>query len=229
MHVVHVSDIHGSFVKLPEADLYVITGDILPNFTSISRGNYFSIESMRQREYVANFVAAGGWGRYLDPETPIFCVRGNHDFIPLSQMFEGVSLWHEFIENEVIDFGKIKVTGHRGVPFINGFWSDERSRESLIEVVRDMPSADIYLTHYPPYGVLDDAGDPGSSFFLGLSEMKEIMMEKHAHDFRSGVGNPIHCFGHIHEEGGRIVSHTSENGVIMRFSNAAQTINEFDI
>lgn len=223
MKIAHFSDWHGNFLpfknNIPDADLYICTGDMLRNFckTKTERAIFRNdgvypgfdknIEKEKQLEWVVNFVYDGGFHHYFG-DKPIVCVRGNHDFIDLDYLFTHCNLIHEFIDNEVIEFGGFKITGHRGIPYIYGTWNDEYHRADLKDKMRAMDlSCDIFLTHYAPAGALD--------LNFGLEGMlSNFMKVEH---------NMLHCFGHIHECGG-----LTENESNMVFSNAAQSMNEIE-
>lgn len=245
--VCHFSDWHGRVQRLPEADIYVCTGDMLSNFMvkDRDRGSYtyrsYVIDPAHEREMqtkqVTQFIANGGLRPRLgSPDAPIVCVRGNHDFIDLAGYFDGCNLVHEFIDNELVEAAGLRVTGHRGIPWIYGTWNDEFQRPDLIDRVNRMPEADLFLTHYPPYRVLDTLAGPHASdptrSPVGLEGMMNTIMHKIQGEFEltdSGLTDvtPVrgaHCFGHIHEWGGY-----KTQAVDVMFSNAATSINVFDI
>lgn len=209
MRIVHFSDWHWHFQALPKADLYICTGDMMPNFAWPIRPEQ---EEVKQTTYAKRLWNKGGFQQYLGaPDAPLLCVRGNHDFINLGTLFQGCKLIHEFKENEIVEFGGIRITGHRGIPYMMGTWSDEMGRPDLYSRWSGMtPMADLYLTHYPPEGILDSA----FSSHLGLEGVQNWFYDK------CESRNPLHCFGHIHEEGGRVKEH---GGVT--FSNAATAFN----
>lgn len=212
MRIVHFSDWHGERHQLPEADLYICTGDMYDNYPIYDKVSWFKItqerESVKQYEEAAKLVREGGFKQHLgSPEAPVVCVRGNHDFYNLAPLFEGCNVAHEFVDNELIEVAGLKITGHRGIPYIYGTWSDEERRSELKDRLRAMPSADVYLTHYPPAGVLD-AG-------YGLEGMADNLMYRGT--------KFLHCFGHIHEEGGQ--TRRLATGL---FSNAACNVNVID-
>ena len=206
MRIVHFSDWHWHARTVPEADLYVCTGDMYDNYpvSSMSqRGPRWRIDPERERELQAAdvriFIRDGGFRRWLgSPDAPIVCVRGNHDFIDLASLFEGCNLVHEFVDNEVIEVLGKRITGHRGIPYILGTWSDEVSRPDLTARLMAMPHADIFLTHYPPHDVLDyEIVAGGRIEHYGLEGMRELMSLK--------MGDRgLHCFGHIHGCGGSV-------------------------
>lgn len=236
MRIVHGSDWHGFPQRCPEADLYIFTGDMLDNFPIAKFGAWGMEEWPRivpdherkmQAKQLAQFKENGGMRRYLgSPDAPIVCVRGNHDFIDLAPMFEGCNLLHEFVDNELIEVGGLKITGHRGIPYIGGYWNDEMSKADLKDRYRAMPMADVYVTHYPPAGILDSSVPPGEEAGPGQSQYMDP-----EHWGLEGFGDfllyrgdrALHCFGHVHEHGG----HLERHGTVW-FSNAACNVNEID-
>lgn len=214
MRIIHFSDWHNDFSVLPEADLYVCTGDMMPdnmNAPAPSPYKYKHYNERFQKEWQALTAEHDPPFTYYlgSPRAPIVCVRGNHDYADLAPMFQGCNLIHEFLDNEVIELLGLRITGHRGVPYISGYFSDEFMRADLLDRVRAMPEADLILTHYPPGGMLDND--------WGLSGMQAALIKKMK-------PTSVHMFGHIHECGGRI-----ENEGDGRFSNAATTFNVIDL
>lgn len=235
MRIVHVSDSHWGFYRYPEADLYVFTGDEYDNYlrlTKLSKKNKKKLdylgqdghggsyivdkrhEAEMQLKAAKNFAGRGGIKKCLgSPDAPIVCVRGNHDFADLAPLFDGCNLAHEFKNNEVIEVAGLRITGHRGVPPINGAWNDEMSEPDLVARFRAMdPDCDLYLTHYPAGGV--DLDLPGR---WGLNECENWF------HYQAKRKHIIHMFGHIHECGGLAV----RRGDIW-FSNAARCHNVFE-
>jgi len=243
MKIVHFSDWHWSFRHLPKADLYICTGDMFENYPVVTKPEKEhplslvqpryeivpTIERERQREDAAEFIKSGGIGKFLaSPDAPLICVRGNHDFIPLKELFADHASAHELVDNEVIEIRGVRVTGHRGIPRIYGTWNDEIGRDDLREKVRAMPEAEIYLTHYPPHGILDVEHDfKTGPISYGLEGMKDELFSK-----MPPVA--LHCFGHIHGSGRRTAalgggSLVGGEGPCAVFSNAACGFNVIDI
>lgn len=224
MRIVHGSDWHGEMQEVPEADLYLFTGDMLPNFPVQEMDasfRYWSInpqhEVKTQAAWLSEFYANGGMLRYLgNNQAPVICVRGNHDFTDLGPLFRGCNSY-ELKDNELVNVLGLKISGHRGIPWIYGTWNDEYRRPDLMDRVRAIPEGiDILLTHYPPALVLDmEVERNGRVNAYGLEGMLNHVMEK--------VGK-LHCFGHIHGAGGR-----TERIDNVLFSNAATTYNVIDI
>lgn len=221
MRIVHFSDWHWSFEKVPEADIYVCTGDMICNFptkrppgSATSRWG-LTIDPVHERAMqtiaIQRFVTEGGGFRQFlgSPDAPIVCVKGNHDFVPIKPLFQGCGPVHEvMLDGIVFDVLGMTFTGIRGIPWIYGTWDDEEARPSLISRARKMANAAVYLTHFPPSGIGLD-GWPGSGY--GLDEMLNVLLYR---------GPALHCFGHIHESGGQCFK-----GGDVLFSNAATTYN----
>lgn len=186
-------------------------------------------EKKRQTEELAGLYGIGGFRQFMgSPDAPIVCVAGNHDFIPLIHLFDGCDA-HELVDNEVIEVLGLRVTGHRGIPWIYGSWAHEVQRPDLSARVDAMPNADLILTHYPPLDMLDYEDDfmKGRRRF-GLEDMTDKISKK------MGMMG-LHCFGHIHGCGGlvKVLGEGqfigAERAEFHAFSNAAATINVIDM
>ncbi len=238
MRIVHGSDWHWVFRSVPEADLYIFTGDMMDNYPTrqgpkdrmradgVSYGWRISYENerLRQGEAVKHFVRDGGFRACLgSPDAPILCVRGNHDFMDLAPLFEGCNLVHEFVNNEVVEVLGKRASGHRGIPYIYGSWNDEMQRPDLMDRVRAIPdNLDLLLTHYPPALVLDmEVSSNGRVDAYGLEGMSHVVFNKMNH-------GGAHFFGHIHGAGGR-TEKIEDPEFSMTFSNAATTFNVIDL
>lgn|SRR5574337_1398691 len=229
MRIVHASDWHGHARMCPEADLYVFTGDMLGNFPIVEFGPWGMTgwpqivpkhERQMQARQIREFVGDGGMSRFLgSPDAPVVCVRGNHDFVDLAPMFEGCNLVHEFVDNELVEVSGLRITGHRGIPYIGGYWNDETSKADLGDRYRAMPAADVYVTHYPPCGVMDSSAPEGydqrGAEHWGMEGLADFLLYRGA--------QALHCFGHVHEHGGL----QKRFGDVI-FSNAACNVNVID-
>lgn len=233
MRIVHASDWHGQLIELPAADLYVFTGDMMTNHPVVEQGRGLqlwridpAVERVKQAEWLVDRKYPHR-GVLKSPEAPILCVRGNHDFIAAADLFPGCDVT-EFIDNEVHGVLGRSFTGHRGIPWINGSWSDETHRPDLIDRMKRMPRADVYVTHYPPWGILDAFGFDGREDHYGLEEMayRLIALSEPPLDrpLEADAVRALHLFGHIHECGGL----TRQEGNVL-FSNAATTFNVIDL
>jgi Icc-related predicted phosphoesterase len=247
--ICHVSDWHGNFLPLPRADLYVVTGDMLPNFPLlrievdkwrrdgivmydpyghlIGRpqgrpvGVYAGRKIIPEREETLQKMWCGQhpFRREvgLGDDDPVLVVKGNHDFIPLSEWIGG-DVWEA--DDDPTRSTKLlglKVGGFRGINFIVGEWADELRRAELDERARALPEdLDVLITHSPPYGILDQErecyGSPALASYINRRSY-----------VRNGIELKAHLFGHVHDACGVV----ERGGTV--FSNAATRINLVEI
>lgn len=181
--ICHLSDWHGELdQQLPEADLYLVTGDMLDNYPLPNWGgpNPFNLssfriidprrESKKQQEWIKSFNEnKGEFGLYnfrgglrsLMPEStrdnPVVVVRGNHDFTSLTPLIDGECFEIGLEPDRVVEYCGLKIGGFRGMPFYIGEWSDEKSDSYFDQIISGLPDQlDVIVTHCPPYGILDN-------------------------------------------------------------------------
>ena len=205
--IVHFSDFHGLPRPLPWADMYISTGDHLPN-TKAVLWQLPDLEKQNQDEYIKNnhhkWAAMFG-----NPDAPIVMVRGNHSFTDEAGLFQAhKGPVHEFKDPDMITVLGIKLGGFRGVPPINNMWADEMSENEIDFRISQLYNLDILITHGPPAGVMDNG--------YGSKAIAEYIRRQYNPKF-------THCFGHVHEANGM----RPKNGV--NYSNAATSINKFFI
>lgn len=246
MKICHVSDWHASLTSLPGADIYVVTGDMLPNFPIVKIFN-------PKTHGEGIWDETGPWpegyhygGREIDPErearlqlewmkknpfrestginwiAPIVVVRGNHDFVELGPWMGGLNVF-EISEDptRTVEFEGVKFGGVRGINWIVGEWADELHEAEFDTRARGLPDdLDILVTHSPPLGMRDVGkfGDHIGSPALG-SYVNKRMQE-------FNVGLRAHLFGHLH---GPSFGQEEQGGCV--FSNAAEGVQmvELDI
>jgi Icc-related predicted phosphoesterase len=228
--IVHFSDWHllgPTDRKLPEADLYVCTGDMLPNFPVLNtRGGIGRTlgrwiinpdnEKQKQEEWIQKVGSISNI--FGTPDAPVVVVRGNHDFTDLAPLFSGSKVYEigndASVAHEVIG---LRIGGCRGIPYIVGFWSDELSDADFDDRVRKLPNdLDLIVTHSPPQGCLDQF-PPGVS--LGSRALAGHLLRSNI----IGRAPRAVMFGHIHESCGK--GYYGSTVV----SNAATTVNVIEI
>lgn len=206
--IVHFSDLHGSPLTLPKADIYVGTGDLLANSARLWLWPDKGAEQQWQQEWIKQNQKQ--WSNMFASKTsPLFLVRGNHDFVNISPLFSShAGKVHEFTDPEIVIEGSLRIAGLRGVKTINGVWADEMNEFEFkyrLDCLK-YKDFDILLTHGPASGILDDSF--GSEILREFCELK---------DFKA------HLFGHIHETYG------TAKKVNKIYSNAATGYNIIDI
>lgn len=236
--VVHFSDWHAQLTKLPSADVYVCSGDMLPNFPNL----IYEVGPDRHREVLTpNDPRPALVGEPIDrrivpeqevrlqtrwihnigsyrtllgsPDAPVICVRGNHDFIDIANMFDGGPVYEFHTGQEVFEVAGLRWGGCRGINYIEGEWSDELRFEQTERFLQLPKDIDCLVTHPPPFGILDRAHDN-----YGVQALRNYVMRHVYKEEDSGYGRlRAHFFGHVHEARGT----RNEDGIL--FSNAATT------
>lgn len=139
MHLLHISDTHGSHNALsdfPAADIVIHSGDI----TWAGKSSE-----------VIDFI---DWFCELDYRYKIF-IAGNHDFILDGKDRKQIQRFLPdncfYLCNSGVTIEGIKFWG---VPF---FFSEEVSGEYLDMMAKIPYDTDVLITHRPPHGILDKA------------------------------------------------------------------------
>jgi Icc-related predicted phosphoesterase len=223
MQVLHISDWHTDRdgaeamtqidnLASDDVELVCITGDMIRNYTDDlpMPGNHEK-EAKRQRgewlRMVPVFEAA--W-----PYADIVAVPGNHDFC--NYAIRGKVRSFDKIDTKTIKVRGLKISGFRGIPAFTDYWHGELSDRTVSLLYASMdPSADIFMSHTPPYSILDAVNEWR---FAGAFGMAEWFIEN------PWIKRRFHLFGHIHECGGM-----TKEQYGMCFSNASGCYNILEI
>jgi len=183
MRILHISDTHNNhhlLNNLPAADIIIHSGDLSNAGTG---------------KEVNDFVQ---WFVELDYQHKIF-VAGNHDDCLYGKKSEIIQRFLptncHYLCHSGIEINGIKFWGE---PY---FWSDDVEggfRQIMAQIPGD---TDVLISHRPPYGILDTAGDAFGCPDLLLAVLK--------------IAPRYHLFGHIH------ASYGSEKWGATTFVNAA--------
>jgi len=214
MKIVHFSDLHSEYELIGDVekpDLWICTGDFFPNFTNpmMDKKTRLGVEREKQKQWLENNL--DNLNKMLR-DVPIFWTNGNHDFIKpfgiknLTYLEEGV----------YAEFNGFKFAGFPEIPKLSGAWMNEVGTEEMSRICRSVFSEDfdVLLTHSPPKGILDNVAYWGIEA-VGSEPIRDYV-------FDSNV--TLHCFGHIHEQGGKIRKMAG-----VAFSNAATVFNVIEV
>lgn len=237
---------------LPEADLYVACGDMLPNDPC---AQWWHLESGDRRVFPWNRTPTGKWlfehrvivkeherefqREFLDEHVgaisrlmpsksaPVVFVQGNHDFVAYAKLFEGMDVHQQLKHDETLELAGLRIGGGPGINYIQGEWNWEMTQPEQNDVFSKVPSEiDLLVTHAPPVNVLDYAG-----CHYGSPAIANLVARMWTYRERPAL--KTHVFGHIHEQGGSedLVDHMDgeymEYG--LRFVNAATTAMCFEV
>jgi Icc-related predicted phosphoesterase len=250
MRICHASDWHGEWHSLPGADLYVFTGDMLPNFITVlfetDAGTIAKWHTNReivglpeQRQPRGFFVGrkvdrdtekemqlrwlerTGGLRQFLGNwSAPVVIVRGNHDFCDMGHAFDK-DFW-EVTEDptRTTDVYGWRIGGCRGITPIDGEWSDETPDPDFYERIDRVPRDLDMLVTHSPPLGILDGVPYFDQCHYGSSA---VLRYVHARMYEEGSRLRAHLFGHMHDASGK-----REEGNVL-FSNAATTFNVLEL
>jgi Icc-related predicted phosphoesterase len=212
MRIIHVSDTHGTFPKLPEGDALIVhSGDMLPNQT---RGNP-EIEPQYQKNWLMR--NAKRFREWLAGRPMLFC-RGNHDFSPLVQTIlrdRGCDVADA--TNRLREHGGLRFYGFPYINYMCGEWNFEATEAELSDRIDRLPwgKIDVLVAHAPIAGILDECyGD-----HIGLGAMASAL----TWGWSRSMWPKAYLHGHAHEANGL----NSLDGMLV--SNAATVVWDLEI
>lgn len=185
MNICCVSDLHGHLIDIPDCELLLIAGDILP--LSIQR-------DMKASESWINTNFRKWIDKIKDRNIEILSIWGNHDFI--GETIDDNNYTHDFfLHDSAVERNGLKIYGTPYQSYFGG-WAfnlhDDELRKKYDLISTD---TDILLVHNPPYGILDVV----ESVYGGVEKV-EHCGSKVLLDRLYQLKNPkLICFGHIHE------------------------------
>jgi len=194
MRIVGMSDMHGYLnFDIPEADLYLIAGDVCPVWDHSVKGQL----NWLHNEFRALLERLGKDRTYF--------VAGNHDLVFESHKHAiQTNILNRYLQDSVGEFKGLKVYGTPWQPVFGG-WAFNLSEEQLAYKWSMIPDdIDILLLHGPPHGYGDMVYrmSRGEIEHTGSSSLLERIKK---------VKPKLVICGHIHENGGQIYHLEIEN------------------
>lgn len=195
MKIVFTSDCHGKLSKvpaLPSGDVFVMAGDVLPNFTRAAH-----MDAIRQEHALRELDAFFEKLSYKH----VLLVAGNHDWIfEKNRLARKILRKITYLEDEAVMIDGIKFYGSPWQPeFCDWAFNLERKGKALKAVWGKIPEdVDVLITHGPPWGHLDQIvpTEDGATTKMGRDSEHlgcELLAE------RVAITKPrVHVFGHIH-------------------------------
>lgn len=194
--LVIISDTHEKHDKivLPEGDVLIHCGD-------------FTFQGVSWK--VEQFAT---WMKAQDFKHKI-CIAGNHELSfgnavkhrwQVIKMIEDAGI--TYLQDSSTEIDGIKFYGSPWTPFFFNWQFNLPRGEPLANKWKEIPEdTNVLITHGPPWGILDQTSDNGSQGCEELAiRVKQLSNLK------------LHCFGHLHQDGGKTVE---IDGV--KFVNAA--------
>lgn len=169
-----ISDLHGFKPDLPGGDLLIICGD-LTAWDKRDEYDQFNLW-LASFPYRCKIVIAGNHDGLLERKRVTIGNENTHYLCDSGFEFEGLKIW--------------------GSPYTPKFenWFFMRNRGQDIQRHWNLipHDTDILVTHGPPYGIFDEVDD---GVHAGCKDLRKTIQDK--------IKPKIHCFGHIHEGGGK--------------------------
>lgn len=172
-----ISDLHGFKPELPGGDILIICGDLT---------------ARNKRDEYDQFNL---WLSKLPYRCKVV-IGGNHDgLLERKQVMIGSEHIHYLCDSN-FEFEGLKIWGSPYTPKF-GNWHFMKNRGQDIRRHWDLipNDIDVLVTHGPPYGIFDEVD---YEVHVGCKELRKAVQER--------IKPRIHCFGHIHECGGKTVT-----------------------
>jgi|SRR5690242_12667647 len=217
-----IADLHGNYPELEGGDLLIVAGDLTRNDDPKGMIDFYSW--IDAQDYKKKIVIGGNHDNYFYHccslgDTKPFSLVNTEYLCDSGTEFE----WDSPSEKEwgsnrspisVVPYEKkkLKIWGSPWTlwfPGINpkckAFTGDENDLRLMFDAIPH--DIDILVTHGPPYGIFDKTARNelvgSKELLIKVAEIKPI----------------IHCFGHIHEQGGKEMWVPWKNGT--RFINCS--------
>jgi Icc-related predicted phosphoesterase len=208
LRIQHVSDTHGHFFDLHSGcDVVVHSGDLLPNATR-GKPSECNFQLRWLEEHASEIV------RWLAGRPMLYCA-GNHDFLSPEHaaqvLNEAGAKVTNITDRSVLLEGRA-FYGFPWCPPITGEWAFETTEDGIAARIRELPKTgiDVFVTHAPPYGILDCAPFFGTFDHIGSRALRNAIAY-------GKIRPALHLFGHAHESCGL----QCLDGIL--YSNAART------
>lgn len=189
MKICAIADLHGNLPELPEADLIIIAGDIVPAAFPYS-------DPVVQSGWINHSFAE--WTHSLKCGELVY-IAGNHDWVfeKMPGLVDHKKIRGHYLYNSAITLLGKKIWGSPWTPWFNdwafNFPQGQKGLEQAQDLWKTIPDdVDIVITHGPIYGYGDLVAT--ESIRVGDKNLKNRLFE--LKDLQ------LHICGHIHEGSG---------------------------
>lgn len=217
MKLAIISDTHTKHeaIHVPKCDILIHCGDYT------NRGSNYDVKDFLSwfvEQDAKHFILIhGNHDIQADPKFNPKIAKGEGEWPSIMSLFPEVNL----LENSGCEINGVKFWGSAVTPWFFGeYWGFNRHRGEEIKKTWDLipNNTDVLITHGPPYGKLDlierpNVGEDPNRGCEELMKKVEIIKPK------------IHCFGHLHLEGGQVKHDYNLNTT---FINAAMLDEQYE-
>lgn len=193
MKITFISDTHTQHkkIELPGGDILIFSGDFMSSGYRVYEAQSF-LKWFSEQPYKYKIFIAGNHDRYCEINPEIFETLVD-DYVEQNVIY---------LKDDMIEVEGLKIYGTPWQPYFCDWAFNIPESDRLISLYQNIPEdLDILITHCPPYNILDKSHDyRNGEEPLGSKELETVLLELGEHHPK------IHCFGHIHGDGGNVLT-----------------------
>lgn len=175
-----IADLHGYYPELEGGDLLIVAGDLTKRDTKEEYFDFFTWIAIQK--YKKKILIAGNHDNFTVEMPEVFNAISDFDYLCDSGTeFEGLKIWGS---PHSLWFPQVN-------PKCAAFMDSEYNLAAIYEKIPN--NIDILISHGPPIGILDQNVEGSSCGSQALLNAIERIKPR------------LVIFGHIHEQGGKIV------------------------
>lgn len=180
LRLLHFARLFTRRIPLPQADIYVCSGNVLPIISQRNhvKGRVIGINTdpLRERFEQGRYMRETGSLRkhMANSQAPLILCRGRHDFLDLAPLADHYHYWEVSKDSSrYAEFKGVRFVGLRGHEQSISARSDATTSHDLIRRAEAMPEAEVIVAAEAPYGTLDqeDRG-PARQFSSGTVALR---------------------------------------------------------
>ena len=200
MKITFISDTHTQHkkIELPGGDILIFSGDFMGSGYRVYEAQSF-LKWFSEQPYKYKIFIAGNHDRYCENNPELFEALVD-DYVDQNVIY---------LKDDMIEVEGLKIYGTPWQPYFCNWAFNISESDRLISLYQNIPEdLDILITHCPPYNTLDKTHITPAYYDNTINCGEEPLGSKELETVLSELGEhrpKIHCFGHIHGDGGNIV------------------------
>ena len=200
MKITFISDTHTQHkkIELPGGDILIFSGDFMGSGYRVYEAQSF-LKWFSEQPYKYKIFIAGNHDRYCENNPELFEALVD-DYVDQNVIY---------LKDDIIEVEGLKIYGTPWQPYFCNWAFNISDSDILTSLYQNIPEdLDILITHCPPYNTLDKTHITPAYYDNTVNCGEEPLGSKELETVLSELGEhrpKIHCFGHIHGDGGNIV------------------------
>ena len=200
MKITFISDTHTQHkkIELPGGDILIFSGDFMGSGYRVYEAQSF-LKWFSEQPYKYKIFIAGNHDRYCENNPELFEALVD-DYVEQNVIY---------LKDDMIEVEGLKIYGTPWQPYFCNWAFNISDSDILTSLYQNIPEdLDILITHCPPYNTLDKTHITPAYYDNTVNCGEEPLGSKELETVLSELGEhrpKIHCFGHIHGDGGNIV------------------------